>query len=328
MLRFLKKYLLVLCLSIVSTSGIAQLKKTSFIYSKQYIPFKLVIGELKGMRGVYDAYTRILEQQDKSFPYNLVLEKEASFCFFMNLYISNIDTNVFKYLNFTNKEEKQFFRNIHKLNTDRTAQSKIKLVSFDIEHRKKFKYSLNAVYYMIEKVSNQHYQHLADSIYNDSTKSNHVKTKELISLIENTRLANLMTYDSTLNIIKENLYTSVNLGEQYTKTWYKGREKILATLFIKSTSKLERYCAIVDAKHLPKAKRSFLRKIESEKMGIASVYPIYFNRYTNTELKKHYYCSHPTNPFKYNKTQAKEFSKKQGSWFMSNKDTYYLIVSN
>ncbi len=328
MLRFLTKYFLVLFLLFNSTRGIAQFGNSSFIYSKQYIPFKLAVGELKGMRGVYDAYIRIIELQDKSFPYYLVLEKEASFCFFMNLYISNTDTNVFKYLSFTNKEEKQFYRNIYKLNMDRSSLTKIKLVSFDIEHRKNFKYSLNAVYYMIKKVSDEHYQHLADSIYNDTTKLNHVKAKELIRLVENTRLADLMVYDSVLNLIKENLMASIELGEPYTSSWYKHREELLEKLFVKSTLKLERYCAIVDAKHLPKAKHSFLRTIESEKMGIASVYPIYFNRYTNAELKKHYYCSHPSNPFKWNKTQANEFSTKQGSWFMSNKNTYYLIVSN
>lgn len=324
------KYILAFLLFINSFELVAQIQKSTFINSKKDIPYKLIIGELRGMTGVYDAYYKLINQQSIEFPYHLVLERDASFCFFVNLYISGTDTNVLKNIRFSNTEEKEFYKKIYTLNLLRVPRNKISVKSFDIEHHNNFQTCVNAIYYMISKVSNTSLQIIADSIYKNQNKVNHLKANELIRLIDTTRLADLMVHDSVLQLIKINLQTSLSFGKPYTNTWYKNREKALLNLYYKASWKLDRYCAIIQTKHLPKAgdRNAFLKNAELKGLGITCAYPIYFNRYVNTSFKKSFYCEHPKNPFYLNKKSTVEFSKKKGAWLISNKKTYYLIVSN
>lgn len=322
--------LIFLITMLLSTNSFAQFNKSTFTPSKQDIPFKLIIGELKGMPGVYDAYYKLLQQQSTEFKYDLILERDASFCFFVNLHISGTDTNALKFIRFGNAEEKDFYQKILELNKQRELKNKIKTRSFDIEHHNNFQTCLNAIYYMISAVSNASIQATADTIYKNANKPNFIKAKDLIRLIDTTRLSYLMTHDSVLQIIKSNLNSSVSFGKTYTKSWYKQREKTLMPLFSKCIFNIDRYCVIVQTLHLPKSgnNKSFLNKIKIEELGAQYIYPIYFNRFTNNIYKKSYYCLHPKDPFKYNRKSTLDFSKKKGAWLISNKKTYYLVVSN
>ncbi len=324
------KYLLAFLLFINSFELVAQIQKSSFINSKKDIPFKMIVGELRGMNGVYDAYLKLINQQSIEFPYHLILERDASFCFFINLHISGVDTNALKFIRFSNTEEKEFYKKLYTINLQRTTKNKISVKSFDLEHHNNFQTTINALYYMISSVSNNTLQIIADSIYKNPNKENHIKANDLIRLIDTTRIADLMVHDSVLQLIKNNLKISLSFGKPYTNIWYKSREKVLLNYYYNSTFKLDRYCAIIQTKHLPIAgdRNAFLKNAELKSLGITCVYPIYFNRYVNTIFKKSFYCEHPKNPFFLNKKSTVEFSKKKGAWLISSKKTYYLIVSN
>lgn len=329
--NMLRIKILLLTISIFScTSLFAQFNKSTFIPSKQDIPFKMIIGELKGMQGVYDAYYKLLQQQSTEFKYDLIIERDASFCFFINQHISGTDTNSLKYIRFGNIEEKDFYQKLYYLNKTRENKNKIYVRSFDIEHHNNFQTCLNAIYYMISNVSNESIQQMVDSIYKNENKPNFLKAKDLLRIIDTTRLKYLITHDSVLQLINSNLYTSVSLGKPYTKSWYKSREKILYKLYSNCTFNSDRYCVIIQTLHLPKTgkRNSFLNKINVEELGAQYIYPIYFNRYTNNIYKKSYYCLHPKDPFKFNRKTALDFSKKKGAWLISHKKTYYLVVSN
>ncbi len=308
----------------------AQIGKSVFIPSKQNIPFKIIIAELKGMPGCFDAYYKVLTQQSTEFPYVLVLEKDASFCFFMNLYVSASDTTVLKYVHLSGLEEENFYKKVYTLNKERDFRNKITFRSFDIEHHNNFRTCLNAIYYMISNVSNSTIQQIADSTYYNSNIATHLKATSLLRLIDSTRLAYLIPYDSVLQEIKNNLNNSISFSTPYSNSWYKKREKKLVELFNKATFNTSRYCVITQVTHMPKSdnRKAFLKKIELSKLGIIPIYPIYFNRYSNTNYKKSFYCTHPKNPFLFYPKNAREFSSKKGTWLISNKDNYYLIVSN
>jgi hypothetical protein len=324
------KYLIAFLLFINSFELVAQIQKSSFINSKKDIPYKIVVGELRGMNGVYDAYLKIINQQSIEFPYHLILERDASFCFFINLHLSGADTNTLKYIRFSNTEEKEFYKKLYTLNLQRIPKNKISVKSFDLEYHNNFQTTINALYYMIAAVSNHKLQAVADSIYKNPNRENYLKATDLIRLIDTTRLADLMVHDSVLQLIKNNLKISLSFGKPYTNDWYKSREKVLLNYYYKASFNLDRYCAIIQTKHLPKAgdRNAFLKNAELKSLGITCVYPIYFNRYVNTIFKKPFYCEHPKNPFYLNKKSTVEFSKKKGAWLISSKKTYYLIVSN
>lgn len=324
------KYILAFLLFINSFELAAQIQKSSFINSKKDIPYKIIIGELRGMNGVYDAYLKLINQQSTEFPYHLILERDASYCFFINLHISGADTNALKYIRFSNTEEKEFYNKIYSLNLQRSTKNKISVKSFDIEHHNNFQTTINALYYMISGVSNNTLQLITDSIYKNPYKENHLKANDLIRLIDTTRIADLMVHDSVLQLIKNNLKISLSFGKPYTKKWYKSREEVLLNYYYQASFKLDRYCAIIQTKHLPKVgdRHAFLKKLEVKSLGITCVYPIYFNRFVNTNFEKSFYCEHPNNPFYLNKKSTVEFSNKKGAWLISSKKTHYLVVSN
>lgn len=308
----------------------AQNSKSNFIPTKQSIPFKIIIGELNGMKGNYEAHYKIIAQQAPEFPYDVILEKDASFCFFINLYIKAIDTNVFKYVRFSGKEEENLYRKLLVLNQERSVNNKINVKSIDIEHSNNFQTCVNAIYYMISQVSNESIQRITDTIYNNPYIATHLKANDLLRIIDSTRLSYLITHDSVLQEIRNNLKTTLSFSTPYTKSWYKKREKTLPKLFYKATYKSDRFCLITQTLHMPKSgtRKAFLKKVELEKLGIVSIYPIYFNRYSSKQYKKSFYCTHPKNPFFFYPKKAQEFSSKKGTWLLSNKEKYYLIVSN
>jgi hypothetical protein len=324
------KYLFTILIFVNSFKLTAQINKSNFIHSKKDIPNKIILGELRGMKGVYDAYLHLINQQATEFPYHLILERDASFCFFINLYISGTDTNALKHIRFVDNEEKEFYKKIYSLNLERNPKNKISVTSFDVEHEDNFQTTINALYYMISGVSNQSLQLLADSIYKNPYKANHIKANDLIRLIDTTRIADLMVHDSILQQIKNNLKTSLSFGKPYTNKWFKSREKVLLNAFSHASAKLERYCAIIQTNHMPKSGNinGFLRNVDLNSMGVTSIYPIYFNKYINSNFKEYFYCEHPKNPFYLNKNLTAEFYNRKGAWLISNKKTYYLVISN
>jgi hypothetical protein len=308
----------------------AQLSKPKFIPSQQSIPFKIIVGELKGIKGNFDAHFKIISQQSSEFPYDVILEKDASFCFFMNLFISGRDTNIFKYVRISGKEEEDFYRKLYSLNKDRGTGNKINIKSFDIEHSNNFQTCLNAIYYMISQVSNESIQRIADTVYYNPYIATHLKANNLLRIIDSTRLAFLITHDSVLQEIRTNLKLTLSYSSPYTKSWYKKREKMLLELFNKATYKSVRFCVITQTIHMPKSggRNAFLNDAKLKKLGIECIYPIYFNKYLNSLYKKTFYCTHPKNPFFFSPKKAQEFSSKKGAWILSNKNNYYLVISN
>ncbi len=315
----------------LSTVGAnAQFSNSKFIPTKQSIPYKIIVAELKGIKGNYDAHYKLLLQQSTEFPYDLVLEKDASFCFFINLYINGNDTTVLKYVRLSGKEEEDFYKKIYQLNLEREVKNKIRIRSFDIEHHNNFQTCLNAIYYMISQVSNTTTLKVADDIYNNPSIATHLKANNLFRLIDSTQLKYLITHDSVLQEIRNNLKTSLSFSKPYTKSWYKKREKVLLNLFQKATYKTDRFCVITELIHMPKTgkRKAFLNYAELKALGIICIYPIYFNRYSNTIYKKSFYCTHPKNPFFFYPKKAKDFSSKKGVWLLSNKSNYFLIIAN
>jgi hypothetical protein len=290
----------------------------------------MIVGHVNGVFGTYKGYEMLLNQIEPEFPYTLILEKSASYCFFINLYISGRDTTAFTKINISNIEEKSFYLHIRDLNKERNYSNRIIIKSIDLEHQDNFKNSLNAVYYMLSQVSNNHYQKIADSIYRDSIKSYHVKAKDLIRLIDSTRMSYLMTDDSVLQVIKKNLYRTTDLGVPYGVSWASNREKILLEFFNAATYGLNRYCCITDVKHLPKSgkRKAFLNKANLKSFGVSCIYPVYFNHYFNTGFKKTFYCAHPANPFKWKSALKNQFKQKKGAWLMNTEKYTYLIISN
>lgn len=301
---------------------------SSIAYSP--LPFKFIVGEIKGMKGTYKGYQQILNQTEFGFKYDFILEKSASQCYFINRYILNIDTTCLKYLNSSNADELEFYNSIRINNLSREFNKKVRVRSFDLEYQQNFSIAVNALHYMISMVSNKALQLKADSIYSDSIKPNFIKAKDLTRIIDSTRISDLLTDDSVYQQIKKNLYLTIELGEPFTKSWYKNREKILLIEFQNSILGIDRYCAIVNNNHLPEIKHSngFLKYFELNELGIKCYYPIYINRFSNNELKKAFVCGHKKNPFKWNKKTLNVFTKKSGAWLMSNKKTNYFVVSN
>lgn len=308
----------------------AQLSKPKFIPSQQSIPFKIIVGEIKGIKGNFDAQYKIISQQSIEFPYDVILEKDASFCFFINLYISGRDTNVLKYVQISGKEEEDFYKKLYSLNKDRSIGNKINIKSFDIEHSNNFQTCLNAIYYMISQVSNESIQRITDTVYHNPYIATHLKANNLLRIIDSTRLAFLITHDSVLQEIRNNLKFTLSYSAPYTKYWYKKREKILLELFNKAIYNSVRFCVITQTLHMPKSghRKAFLTYAKLNKLGIACIYPIYFNKYLNNYFKKSFYCTHPKNPFFFNPKKGQEFSGKKGAWLLSNNETYYLVISN
>lgn len=294
------------------------------------LPYKMIVGHMSKMLGTYKGYEMLLNQIEPEFPYAIILEKSASYCYFINLFISGRDTTALTNITIPNNEEKNFYIHLRNLNRERLYQNKIIIKSIDLEYQDNFKNSLNAVYYMLSQVSNDHYQKIADTIYNDKTKQNHVKTKDLIRLIDSTRMSYLMADDSVLQVIKKNIYRTVELGTPYGVSWTTNREKILLEFFNAATFGLNRYCCIADVKHLPKSGKhsAFLNKANLKSFGVICVYPIYFNHFFNEGFKKTFYCAHPTNPFKWKAELKNQFKQKKGAWLMNTEKSTYLIISN
>lgn len=294
------------------------------------MPYKMVVGELKGMVGTYKGYEMLINQASPDYPYNLILERGVSFCYLVNQFISNKDTSCLSLLNINGADEKAFYKHLQKLNKERDYKNRIIIRSIDLEHSENFKTALNTTYYMIKKVSNNFYQKIADSIYNDSNKVNHIKTKDLMRLIDSTRMSYLMTDDSILQLIKKNLYQTTDLGAPYTNDWYEKREKILVNQYQKATSTLNRFCLITDVIHLPNSNKGkpFLKYAELKEFGVDCYYPIYFNHYTNNTYSKTFYCMYNKNPFKWNSKLYQQFNSKKGAWLMSTTKANYLIISN
>jgi len=323
--RIVLLFALLVLIKISYSSSIPKLKSENI-----QLPYKIIVGHVNGVFGTYKGYEMLLNQIEPEFPYAVILEKSASYCYFINLYISGRDTTAINKINISNLEEKSFYSHIRGLNKEREYSNRIIIKSIDLEQQDNFKNSLNAVYYMLSQVSNDHYQRMADTIYRDSTKLNHVKAKDLIRLIDSTRMSYLMADDSVLQVIKKNLYLTTDLGVPYGVSWASNREKILLDFFNSATFGLNRYCCITDVKHLPKSgkRKAFLNKANLKSFGISCIYPIYFNHYFNTGFKKTFYCAHPTNPFKGKSALKNQFKLKKGAWLMNTEKYTYLIISN
>lgn len=293
-------------------------------------PVKMIVGDLKGMAGTYKGYEMLINQASPDFPFYLLLEKSVSYCYFINQYISLRDTNCIWQITINSIEERSFYEHLQKLNRSRTFVNRIIVKSVDLEHSENFKVAFNAIYYMIKKISNDHYQQIADSIYNDNNLVNRAKAKSLILLVDSSHLSYLMTDDSIFQQIKKNLYTTISLGTPYTKSWYKGRENIMLENYSKATQGLNRFCFITDITHMPDYKKNnpFLKKVELKEFGIQCYYPIYFNHYASSTYQQSFYCFHKYNPFRWNKKLTEQFSSKKGAWLMSTQKANYIIISN
>lgn len=314
----------------ISFLFILLLFKTNTLLAQGFLPSKIIIGEVKTQRGIYTGYEMLLSQINRELPYHLILEKSTSYCYFINLYISGKDTSAISNINITNPSEKKFYQHLYKLNSERFPKNRIIVKGIDLEYTNSYKNCLNAVYYMISKVSNDSLQTEADSIYFNDYKPNHSKAKALIRLIDSTRLSYLMTDDSVLQKIKTNLYISTNLGQAYTKSWSKQREKELLHIFNKTTFGLDRYCFIVDIFHLPNRRfeKTFLEKAPLKEFDIRCYYPIYVNRFASNKFRKTFKCYHHKNPFRRNKGLGYSFKQKQGAWLLNTKKYNYYILSN
>ncbi len=319
-----KSAILIIILSMNISSGLfAQRSYTT-------MPFKIIIGHVSGMQGTYEGYKLLINQTSPDFSYTILLERGVGFCFFINKYVSGIDTNALKNISIQNIDEKNFYKHIYLLNKEREVNNKILIKSIDTEHHDNFKSALNAIYYMTKKVSNEHYQNIADSIYYDSIKVNHIKAKDLIRLIDSTRMSYLMTDDSVLQMLKKNLYLTTDLGAPYTQDWFKGREKIMLSNYNKATFGLNRFCFISDMRHMPNqnGRKAFLKHAELKDFGVECYYPIYFNRFSDGKFRKPFYCLHRKNPMRFNSKLASQFKLKKGAWLMSTKKANYIIISN
>lgn len=294
------------------------------------VPYKIIVGHLNGMSGAYKSYELLLSQSNSELPYDVVVEHGVGYCYFLNLYVSQRDTNCLSNINISNKDEKQFYKYIYNLNKNRESNNKIKIKSIDLEHEDNFKASLNAVFYMIKLVSNSNYQNIANNIYNNPNKVNHIKTKDLLRLIDSTRMSYLMIDDSVLTLIRKNIYETTNLGIPNSRSFKKAREKILLEHFNKATYLSNQYLYIADVSHLPTKKfgKPFLKKANLQELGIECLYPVYFNHNINFIYKKSFYCVHPKNPFRRNKTLGITLNSKKGSWLLSVDKVRYLVVSN
>lgn len=315
-----------LCLVLVLSINSIALGQRSFTY----MPYKMVVGDLKGMAGTYKGYEMLINQASPDYPFNLILEKGVSFCYFINQYISNRDTTCLSLLTINSSDERSFYKHLQKLNKDRLFINRIIVRPIDLENSENFKTALNAAYYMIKKVSNDYYQKIADSIYNDNNAVNRIKVKDLLNLIDTTRMSYLMSDDSILIQIKHNLSQTTELGTPYSEEWFTKREKILLYNYQKTTSSLNRFCLITDVTHMPasKNKKAFLKYAELKEFGVDCYYPIYFNHYTNTTYSKTFYCMHSKNPFKWNSKLYQQFNLKKGAWLMSTSKANYIIISN
>ncbi len=325
-MRFEKLKYLGLCLILV----ISIVVNASAQRSYTTMPVKMIVGDLKGMSGTYKGYEMLINQSSPDYTFNLILEKGVSFCFFINQYISGKDTSCLSMLNINSAEEKSFYKQLQKLNKEREYRNRIIVIPIDLEYSDNFRTVLNVAYYMIKKVSNERYQKIADSIYNDANKANHVKAKDLFRLIDSTRMSYLMTDDSTLQRIKKNLYLTTELGAPYSNDWFRKREKILLTNFNKTTTTLNRFCFITDIKHMPNSNENkpFLKYTDLKSFGVDCYYPIYFNHYTSSTYTKAFYCMNSKNPFKWNKKLFQQFNSKKGAWLMSTTKANYIIISN
>lgn len=294
------------------------------------VPYKMVVGHMNGMPGSYKSYELLLNQTSSEIPYSIIVEHGVGYCYFINLYLSLRDTNCLSNINFTSKDEKQFYKHIFNLNKERELKNKIYVKSIDLEHEDNFKASLNAIFYMIKLVSNTHYQNIANTIYNNPNKPNQLKVKDLIRLVDSTRMSYLMVDDSVLSLIRKNIYKTTDLGIPNTSTFKKAREKILLEHFNTATYSTNQYLCITDVSHLPTKKtgQPFLKKAHLKELGIECIYPVYFNHNISFKYKKSFYCVHPKNPFSRNKPLGKTLNAKRGSWLMSVDNVKYLIVSN
>lgn len=324
----INKYIKLLFINIIiilSTSNFlsAQRSFTTF-------PFKMIVGHVNGMQGTYNGYKMLINQAPIEFPYFILMDKSIGFCYFINRYIKGIDSTAMKYVSINSKEERSFYDTLKIYNRNREWNNKITVKAVDLEHHDNFKTALNAVYYMTNLVSNDHYQRIADSIYNDSIKVNHIKAKEIIRLIDSTRMSYLLTDDSVYQQLKKNLYLTTDLGTPFTSSWFKGRESIMLNNYNKATYGLYRFCYISEIKHLPNQsnRNAFLKKANLKEFGVECYYPIYFNLYSATNNKKSFYCYHRKNPLRFNSKLADQFKSKKGAWLMSTKKVNYIIITN
>ncbi len=293
-------------------------------------PFKMVVGHVNGMQGTYGAYKMLVSQTSVDFPYYILMDKSVGFCYFINKYIQGFDSTALKFVSINSTEEKGFYDTLKMYNASREWKNKIIIKSIDLEHHDNFKTALNTVYYMTKLVSNDHYQRIADSIYNDSVKVNHIKAKDIIRLIDSTRMSYLLTDDSVYQQLKKNLYLTTDLGAPFTSSWLKGRESIMLDNYNKATFGLHRFCYISEIKHLPyqSNRNAFLKKANLKEFGVECYYPIYFNRFSDKNNKKSFYCYHRKNPLRFNSKLANQFKSKKGAWLMSTKKVNYIIISN
>ncbi len=296
------------------------------IHAQIKLPAKIIIGEEKGKGNAYAGYQMILNHTSEYSPYTILLEKGSGYCYFINLYISDRDTLAIYQLEHIGVNEKRFYEHLYKLNKRRSKKNKIVVKGYDLEHEHNYIYPVKAFYYMISEVSNTTIQTTADSIVSNDNKSNQGKAKELLHLIDNSRMVDLIKDDSTLQLIREKLYLSLKFGGPSSKSWLKNREKELINQFKASIFGLDKFCCITQLKHLPHQKGNpFLEKVPLKEFDIKYYYPIYIN---NKLTQQSYYCSYKKDPLKRNKALQTQLYSKSGAWLMSTEKHNYLLISN
>ena len=85
-MRLFKQYIY-LALIFVLNIGIAHRVVAQRSYTT--MPTKMIVGHMKGMTGTYKSYELLINQISPEFPYTIVLERGASFCYFINKYIND-----------------------------------------------------------------------------------------------------------------------------------------------------------------------------------------------------------------------------------------------
>lgn len=291
---------------------------------------KIVIGELHTVSGTYEAYQKIIQSLDFNKSYKLIIERGLSFSYLVNEYLSDNDSTIIDKIVFENEAEKNFYKSIYSLNKELTENNKILTIGIDLEYQHKYAQTLIALEYYLPKTHFRTSNQEITTIASDKSKPVQAKIQEMLSLIDTVKLDN-QKYDVIVKNIAANFRETFKISGSSNLTWGRKREELLLANFKYRVTGIENFCFIIGVAHLPDNTLypAFTKHLdELVARDFKYFYPIYFNHFQTSYLKKKYYCEHSRDPIKSNKILFNHFDNTKGSWLMTDKNVNYIVISN